>query len=127
MRPRDVALAAMLLTAQLSSAQATGNAEEGARVFRACSVCHSLTPGRHMLGPSLAGVWGRKAGTAPGFTRYSEALKTSGVTWNAETLDAWLINPARFIPNNRMTFPGIDDATARADLIAYLRNTTSNQ
>ena len=80
-----------------------------------------------MLGPSLAGVWGRKAGTAPGFTRYSEALKTSGVTWNAETLDAWLINPARFIPNNRMTFPGIDDATARADLIAYLRNTTSNQ
>jgi cytochrome c len=126
MRPRDVAVAAMFLTAQLSSAQATGNAEEGARVFRACSVCHSLTPGRHMLGPSLAGVWGRKAGTAPGFTRYSEALKTSGVIWNAETLDAWLTDPARFIPNNRMTFPGIDDAAARGDLIAYLRHTTSN-
>ena len=79
-----------------------------------------------MLGPSLAGVWGRKSGTALGFARYSEALKTSGVIWNAETLDAWLINPGKFIPNNRMAFPGIDDATARADLIAYLHSVTSN-
>jgi cytochrome c len=80
-----------------------------------------------MLGPSLAGVWGRKAGVAPGFTRYSEALKTSGVIWNAETLDRWLADPASFIPNNRMAFPGIDDATARADLIAYLHSATSKK
>ena len=110
-----------VLVLQVSPVNATGDAEQGARVFRACSICHSLTPGRHMLGPSLAGVWGRKAGTAPSFTRYSEALKTSGVVWNAVTLDLWLTDPAKFIPNNRMTFPGIGDASARADLIAYLQ------
>ena len=80
-----------------------------------------------MTGPSLAGVWGRKAGTAPGFARYSEALKSSGVIWDAQTLDAWLSNPQAYIPNNRMTFPGIDDASARADLIAYLQTGSSNQ
>jgi cytochrome c len=121
------AVAIMALLVQISPARATGDAEQGARIFRACSVCHSLTPGRHMTGPSLAGVWGRKAGTAPGFARYSEVLKSSGVIWNAETLDAWLTDPRSFIPNNRMTFPGIDDAAARADLIAYLEAAASNQ
>jgi cytochrome c len=120
-----LAVAVLLLSVQISPARATGNAEDGARLFRACSACHSMTSGRHMTGPSLAGVWGRKAGTAPGFMRYSEALKSSGVIWNAETLDAWLTDPRSFIPNNRMTFPGIDDATARADLIAYLQTASS--
>jgi cytochrome c len=104
-----------------------GNAQEGAKVFRPCAACHSLAPRRHMTGPSLAGIWERKAGTAEGFPRYSEALKSSGVTWNAETLDAWLADPRAFIPNNRMTFPGIHDAKARADVIAYLQATGSGQ
>jgi cytochrome c len=113
-----------LLTA---SVVAAADAQEGAKAFRACAACHSLAPDRHMTGPSLAGVWERKAGTATGFPRYSEALKSSGVTWNAETLDAWLADPRAFIPNNRMTFPGIRDAKARADLIAYLQAASSGQ
>jgi cytochrome c len=103
------------------------DAQEGAKAFGACAACHSLQPGRHMTGPSLAGLWDRKAGTAAGFPRYSEALKSSGVSWNAETLDAWLADPSTFIPNNRMTFPGIRDAKARADLIAYLQAAGSGQ
>src|SRR3954454_5595449 len=71
-------------------------------------------------GPSLAGVVGRKAGTAPGFTRYSSALKASGVVWDAASLDAWLIDPAGFVPGNRMPFPGLPEAQARSDVIAYL-------
>ncbi len=97
-----------------------GDPEEGARVFRACGACHSLAPGQHRTGPSLAGVFGRKAGTAPGFHRYSQALEGADVIWTATALDAWLADPRQFLPGNRMTFPGIPDAKARADLIAYL-------
>jgi cytochrome c len=112
---------AVAITAlSLSTVAAAGDPEAGARAFRGCAACHSLAAGRHMTGPSLAGMWGRKAGTAEGFTRYSEAMVSSGVTWDAKTLDAWLENPAGFIPGNRMTFPGIADGKARADVIAYL-------
>jgi cytochrome c len=74
-----------------------------------------------MSGPSLAGVWGRKAGSLPSFPRYSAALAGAGVVWNAQTLDAWLADPAGFIPHNLMTIRGIADAKVRADLIALLR------
>src|SRR5262249_17958926 len=86
---------------------ANGDASQGARAFRACAACHSLEPNRNMTGPSLAGVWHRKAGTAPGFTRYSEVMKRSEVTWDEKTLDAYLKDPAGFMPGNHMTFPGI--------------------
>ena len=115
---RGVALA--LLAASSLSAVAAGDAARGARLFQNCAACHSVTPGEHMTGPSLAGVWQREAGTAKGFHRYSEALKRTGVVWNEATLDAWLHDPATFAPGNYMTFPGIPDAAARRDLIAYL-------
>ena len=73
-----------------------------------------------MTGPSLAGVLGRKAGTADGFARYSDALKQSGLVWDKRNLDAWLENPAALVPGNAMTFPGIADARTRADLVAYI-------
>jgi cytochrome c len=74
-----------------------------------------------MTGPSLAGVWGRKAGGLSSFERYSPALRGSGVVWNENTLDPWLKEPAAFIPNNRMTIDGIDDDQTRANLIAFLK------
>jgi cytochrome c len=73
-----------------------------------------------MTGPSLAGVLGRKAGSLRSFERYSPALKGSGVVWDETTLDAYLKSPAAFIPGNRMTFQGIKEDAARADVIAYL-------
>jgi cytochrome c len=106
------------LTCQGAGA-ATGDPAEGARVFRACIACHSLEPGRHRTGPSLARIIGRRAGEAKNFGRYSTALQESGVVWDETSLDAWLRDPAAFIPGNRMAFPGLDDQ-ARADLIAYL-------
>ena len=101
---------------------ATGDPAKGAELYRACAACHSLEPGRHRTGPSLAGVLGRKAGGEPGFRRYSPALRQSGVVWGQATLDAWIANPAAAIPGNRMTFKGLPDPQARADLIAYLAN-----
>jgi cytochrome c len=120
-------LAAPILLLIIASARAEGDAQEGAKAFRACAACHSLAPGRQMTGPSLAGIWQRKAGTVAGFTRYSEALKSAPVTWDAKSLDAWLADPRAFIPNNRMKFPGIRDAKARADLIANLQQAGSGQ
>jgi cytochrome c len=99
---------------------ATGDPAEGAQLFRACAACHSLQPGRHRTGPSLAGIIGRKAGGAEGFSRFSAALRDSGVVWDETSLDPWLRDPAAFIPGNRMVFPGLPDDQARADLIAYL-------
>jgi cytochrome c len=117
---RTAVLVALMLGWSMQVAAAEGNPAEGARVFRQCIACHTLEAGEHRTGPSLAGVFGREAGTAPGFTRYSPALERADLVWDGATLDAWLADPEGLIPGNRMTFPGIPDAKARADLVAYL-------
>jgi cytochrome c len=111
----------MAIGVLVAPANAAGDPNRGAQLYRACAACHSLEPDRNMTGPSLAGVWGRKAGTLASFPRYSPAVKGSDVVWNEQTLDSWLQDPAHFIPGNRMTFPGIKEAQARSDLIAYLK------
>uniref|UniRef100_UPI003F49AB77 c-type cytochrome n=1 Tax=Cupriavidus taiwanensis TaxID=164546 RepID=UPI003F49AB77 len=116
-----LASAAVLAALAFSApARAEGDLARGAQAARACMACHSFAPGRHMTGPSLAGVMGRKAGTADGFARYSDALKHSNLVWNKPNLDAWLKNPAALVPGNAMGFPGIADARTRADVVAYL-------
>jgi len=117
-----ISVTATLLTAAAAQVFAAGDPATGAQVFGACAACHSLEPGKHLTGPSLDYVVGRKAGTAEGFVRYSPALKNSGVIWNDNTLDAWLQDPQKFIPQNLMTFPGIKDARAREHLIAFLKD-----
>ena len=109
----------LLLTAPLASF-AAGDAVRGARLFHPCEYCHSTEPGVHGVGPSLAKVFGSKAGSAPGFTNYSEALRSSGKAWDAATLEQWLADPVAFIPGNTMAFPGVRNSRARADLVAYL-------
>lgn len=101
-----------------------GDAARGQRDFRACAPCHSLEPGRNLTGPSLADLWGRKAGLFPGFDRYSDALKASGIVWDDRALDQWLTDPQRMVPGNQMPFAGIKDAGARADLLAFLKKAT---
>jgi cytochrome c len=92
----------------------------GQAVFHAkCALCHSVTPGQNKVGPSLAGVVGRPAGQAPGYS-YSSANKTSGKTWDAATLDVYLTNPRALVPGTKMAFAGLPDATDRANVIAYL-------
>jgi len=115
---------ALVLVFFVSSAVAEGNANRGQRVFQNCAACHSLDAGKNMTGPSLANLWHRKAGTQQDFTRYSTALVASGIEWNDQTLDAWVADPQHVIPGNEMTFPGIKDAQARADLLAYLKQAT---
>lgn len=114
-------MATVLFALLADTAVAAGDAERGARDFRPCTACHSVNPGEHSTGPSLANLWSRKAGAAEGFSRYSEALKGADVVWDESSLDKWLSDPRRFIPGTSMSMQGIKDARERADLIAYLK------
>jgi cytochrome c len=114
-------LVAVALLAAAPLAIGAGDAARGAQVFGACAACHSIVPDQHATGPSLAHIWNRKAGSVEGFSRYSDALGRSGLVWDEKSLDVWLTNPAKSVPGNAMTFPGIPDARARGDVIAYLK------
>lgn len=113
--------------AQVAAQTSEGNAARGAAVFGQCVACHSVEPGVHLTGPSLARVWGHRAGTVEGFTRYSEPLKGATVVWDAATLDRWLEDPRTVVPGNLMTFAGLKDARQRADLVTYLKAVAAGQ
>src|SRR5688572_16530780 len=115
-----MAIAATALTPGFAGAQDTPDAHRGGEPYRACVACHSLEPGSHLTGPSLAGAFGREAGKAAGFDRYSAGLKAADFVWDADTLNAWLADPQAMIPGTFMIFPGIEDDRARADLVAFL-------
>src|SRR5437763_8588254 len=116
---------ALATIALLSPALAqNGDASRGQQDFRACAPCHSLEPDRNMTGPSLAKLWGRKAGSLPSFERYSDALKSSGIIWGDRALEGWLTDPERMVPDNEMPFEGIKDGRVRADLLAFLKEAT---
>ena len=101
----------------MASAQ---NAENGAHVFKKCKACHdAAADGKNKVGPNLFGIVGKAAGQVAGFN-YSAAMKDSGKTWDAATLDAYLADPKGFIPGNKMVFVGLKDEADRKDLIAYL-------
>lgn len=108
------------LLAALPAPYNTADLEHGAKVFARCKACHTATPnGPNMTGPNLYGVIGRVAGTHPGYN-YSKAVKGAGFAWDDAHIDHWLTNPRTFLPGNKMTFPGLPDATDRRDVIAYL-------
>lgn len=102
-----------------SGTSAPADEAAGRQVFRKCQACHSLDPGKNLIGPSLAGIMGRKAGAEPGFT-YSDAMKHADITWDSKTLDAYLNDPQKLVPGNRMPFPGLKSEHDRSDVIAYL-------
>jgi cytochrome c2 len=90
------------------------------QAFNQCTACHSTAPGKTIIGPSLAHVYGRKAGSLAGF-QYSDAMKSAGLTWNAANLDAFLANPSGKVPGTLMGLAGIKDAAQRKAIIAYLK------
>ena len=95
-----------------------GDAIHGKAIFeRRCTGCHSLEQDR--VGPRLAGVYGRKSGTIPGFP-YSTELKQAGVLWNDRSLDAWLTDPDTLVPGNAMSFH-VPKPEERRDVIAFLK------
>jgi cytochrome c len=112
-------LAILLLALAATPAHAAGDPAAGKVVFAKCAVCHSAQAGENRVGPSLHGVVGRKAGSLPDYA-YSPAMKTSGLTWTPDTLDAYLTDPRKKLPGIKMIFAGLPNPQDRANLIAYL-------
>lgn len=98
---------------------------EGEKAFLLCAACHNLDKGSgHKTGPNLHGVFGRKAGTAEGFS-YSQAVKNSGIVWSEETIRNWLEKPTDYIPGTTMAFIGLKNKKRQDILIAYIKEQTS--
>ena len=113
---------AIALVAMIGVARADGDAARGEKKFEECAACHALERGLNNLGPSLYGVFQRKAAALEEF-RYSPALKRSGIVWTAATIDTFIADPQASVPANRMPYAGMPAAADRADLIAYLQKT----
>jgi len=113
----------LLTSLVIAPAHADGDAAKGEARFQECAACHKLEAGVNEVGPTLHGIFSRKAGELSDF-RYSPAMKRSGISWTAETLDKYIADPQAFIPANRMPYAGMSDASDRADLIAFLQKAT---
>lgn len=119
--PAVVIAALAAVPAVIQAAGPAGDAAAGKLVFAKCAICHSMAPGDNRLGPTLAGVVGRKAGTVPGYN-YSPAMKNAGLIWTPANLDAYLANPRGKLPGVKMIFVGLPKPEDRANVIAYLTN-----
>ena len=95
----------------------------GRILFARCGICHALTAEKNKgkKGPTLAGLFGRNAGTVKGY-KYSPAMRAKGVVWSEKTLDIYLTKPKAYIPGTMMIYSGLRRKSDRADLIAYLKN-----
>lgn len=87
--------------------------------FGLCMMCHSDEAGKNGLGPSLFGIAGRKAGSAPGYS-YSPAMKAANLTWDQATIDRFIQKPRDVVPGTKMSYAGLNDPQKRAEITRYL-------
>ena len=105
---------------------ASTNAAEGAKIFKKCAACHSITEGgANKIGPALWGVLGRPAGTVPGY-KYSKAMAAHDKNWSFEEMNGFLIKPKDWIKGTKMSFAGLKKAKDRASVILYMNENTNS-
>ena len=108
-----------------SSAFADGNADKGKKVFKKCKACHSMDAGKNKMGPSLAGIIGRKAGTADGYKKY-KALKGANFSWDEATIGEFVQNQKKFLKSKGLKTKIAMRVKIKAkdvdDLLAYLKS-----
>lgn len=109
--------------APVPAAPTLAPADAGKKIFRQCAACHSVAAGQHLIGPSLHGVFTRKAGSAPNF-KYSTAMKKSAIVWNEAAFLDYIADPRKKVPGTTMAFVGIRKPEDRATLYAYLKSAT---
>jgi cytochrome c len=106
-------------------ARLVADAQRGAGLFQSrCGICHTVeADGPNKMGPNLHGLFGRHAGSLPGYS-YSPAMRAADIVWGAQTLDQYLTNPHLDVPNDKMPFAGLPNQADRDDIIAYLEQAT---
>jgi len=105
---------------------ASTNAAEGAKIFKKCAACHSITEGgANKIGPALWGVLGRPAGSVPGY-KYSKAMAAHGKNWSFEEMNGFLTKPKDWIKGTKMSFAGLKKAEDRAAVILYMNENTNS-
>ena len=100
---------------------AVGDVAAGEKVFKKCKACHVVNKEQNRTGPHLVNLFGRTAGSLEGYKKYSKAMKTSGVVWDEETLDAYLKAPKKYVKGTRMAFVGLKRDADRANVISYMK------
>lgn len=115
---RNLIRGALALLAVVPVAHAA-DAEAGKKAFTQCAACHTMQPGG--LGPSLAGIVGRKSAAVEGFA-YSPAMKRANLTWDEKTLEAFLAAPQKVVPGNKMPYAGEANADVRESLVLFLKS-----
>jgi len=116
---------ALLLCQGLAGAGPAGEGGallRGQALYARCAGCHAIEQNR--TGPLHCGLFGRRAGTAPGYAAYSTALRRSRIVWSERELDAFLRSPLDQVPGTAMGYAGVKDDAERADLIAWLKEAT---
>ena len=117
-----LALGGLALAAAASAAPDAAALRRGEEVYARCAACHAIDANR--TGPQHCGLFGRRAGTAPGFDGYSKAMRASGIVWDEHSLDVFLRDPPAAVPGTAMGYAGVKDERERAELIAWLREAT---
>lgn len=120
-------LLGMAIFLSLSTTYAhSADVAKGKRVFNKCKACHNLKAGKNGIGPSLHGLFGRKAGTAENY-RYSKAMEQAGekgIVWNEDTLSEYLKKPRAYVKGTKMTFAGLKKESDIENLLAFLKEAT---
>jgi cytochrome c len=117
-----LALAGLVFAGAVSAAPDAAALKRGEEVYARCAACHAIEANR--TGPQHCGLFGRRAGTAPGFDGYSKAMRASGIVWDEHSLNVFLQDPIKAVPGTAMGYAGVKDDKERAELIAWLREAT---
>ena len=105
---------------------ASVSASEGAKIFKKCSACHSISQGgANKIGPALWGVLGRKAGSVSDY-KYSKAMASYDKPWSFKEMNGFLIKPKDWIKGTKMSFAGLKNAKDRAAVILYMNENTDS-
>ncbi len=117
-------LIAIFAAGVLSSPAVSDDLAKGEKTFIKCKVCHAVEKDVSKIGPSLHGVFGRKAGSLESFPNYSDAIKSTDIVWGDETIREFVKAPRTYIAGTKMIFIGIKDDKVIDDLLAYLKSVT---
>jgi len=120
-----IAMAVLSLSA-VQPVLAEGDAKLGKRVFKKCAACHTVKLGKQKVGPSLYNIVDAKAASVEGYTKYSDALLNSGLTWDEATLRSFLKKPREVVPKTKMAFGGLKKEADLDNLMAYLKSVSAN-